>query len=41
MERPYIWSACKRVEKSQFVEDFGDVGYGVGSVSVQKGDFDR
>ena len=24
----------KRLEKSQFVEDLGDVGYGVGSVSV-------
>ncbi len=36
MERPYIWSADKhkRLEKSQFVEDLGDVGYGVGSVSV-------
>lgn len=29
-----MWSACKRVEKSQVVEDFGDVGYGVGLVSV-------
>jgi hypothetical protein len=36
MERPHIWSADKhkRLEKSQFVEDLGDVGYGVGSVSV-------
>jgi len=36
MERPHIWSADKhkRLEKSHFVEDLGDVGYGVGSVSV-------
>jgi hypothetical protein len=36
MGKPHILSAGKhkRLEKSQFVEDFGDVGYGVGSVSV-------
>jgi len=34
MEKPYIWSARERVEKSQFVEDLSDVGYGVGLVSV-------
>ena len=34
MEKPHIQSVCKRIEKSQFVEDFGDVGYGVGLVSV-------
>ena len=36
MERPHIRSADKhkRLEKSQFVEDLSDVGYGVGSVSV-------
>ena len=36
MDKPRIWSAGehKRLGKSQFVEDFGDVGYGVGSVSV-------
>jgi hypothetical protein len=34
IEKPQIWSAGKdkRLEKSQFVEDVGDVGYGVGSV---------
>ena len=36
MERPHVWSADKhkQLEKSPFVEDLGDVGYGVGSVSV-------
>ena len=34
IERPHIWSAGKRLGKSQFVEDLGDLGYGVGSVSV-------
>jgi len=34
IEKPQIWSAgkLKRLEKSQFVEDVGDIGYGVGSV---------
>jgi hypothetical protein len=34
IEKPQIWSAGKhkRLEKSQFVENVGDVGYGVGSV---------
>jgi len=43
MERPHIWSAGKhkRLEKSQFVENLGDVGYGAGSVSVWKGNLDR
>jgi len=35
VEKPQIWSAGKhkRLEKSQFAEDVGDVSYGVGSVS--------
>ncbi len=41
MERPHIQSAGKPLGKSQFVEDLGDLGYGVESFSVQQGDFDR
>ena len=43
MEKPHIWSADKHrhQEKGRFVEDFGDVGYGVGLGSLWKGDSDR
>ncbi|MCW4052819.1 MAG: hypothetical protein NWE78_06400 [Candidatus Bathyarchaeota archaeon] len=36
MERPDIWSGdkYKQLEKSQFAGEFGDVDYGVGSVSA-------
>jgi len=43
IEKLQIWSAGKdkRLEKSQFVDVVGDVGYGFGSVFGWKEDFDR
>ncbi len=43
MKRSHKWSADKhkRLEQNQVVEDLGDAGYGVGSISIWKGDHDR